>query len=47
MFNDVDGKDQIKFLGKWNWCLRITLFEKPLGPSIDGLFYGVMCDIDT
>ena len=47
MFNDVDGKDQIKVMVKGNGILHIALFEKPLRLSIAGLFDGVMGDVYT
>ena len=47
MFDDVDGKNEIKAVAKWNRILHIALFEKPLGLSIGGLFDGVMGDVYT
>ena len=45
MFDDVDGKDQIKVMVKGNGILHIALFENPFRLSIGGLFDGVMGDV--
>ena len=47
MLNDIDDKNEIKGVVKWNWFLQIALFEKPLWLSFGGLLDGVMGDVYT
>ena len=47
MLDDVDSKNEIKAMSKWNGILKIGLFKKSLRHSIAGLFNSVMGNIYT